>query len=199
MKKKKLQKKYPKSKIIFSHLNMIEPESISKNIKLGIHEDSANREKLSDLLMFYSTKSGDNMVTFKEYIENMEEAQKSIYYITGESKKAVENSPFIEKCKKRNYEVLYLTDPIDEYMVQSAREYEGKKLVDVSKEGIKFDEEEIKDAINDAVYNFESRVLLHDIKVVLSPDENDIRITIKFQVISTEETDTLNVSLTRLR
>ena len=62
-----------------------------------------------------------------------------------------------------------------------------------------FDEEEIKDAINNAVYNFEPRVLLQDVKVVLSPDENDIRITIKFQVISTEETDTLNVSLTRLR
>ena len=104
-------------------------EQFGKNIKLGIHEDSANREKLSDLLMFYSTKSDDNMVTFKEYIENMQESQKSIYYITGESKKAVENSPFIEKCKKRNYEVLYLTDPIDEYCVQQLKSVHGKSFV----------------------------------------------------------------------
>lgn len=117
-------------------------EQFGKNIKLGIHEDSANREKLSDLLMFYSTKSGDNMVTFKEYIEKMSEEQKSIYYITGESRKAVENSPFIEKCKKRNYEVLYLTDPIDEYCVQQLKEYDGKSLVCVTKEGLKFEESE---------------------------------------------------------
>lgn len=117
-------------------------EQFGKNIKLGIHEDSANREKLSDLLMFYSTKSDNEMVTFKEYIENMHEEQKSIYYITGESKKAVENSPFIEKCKKRNYEVLYLTDPIDEYCVQQLKEYDGKSLVCVTKEGLKFEESE---------------------------------------------------------
>ena len=117
-------------------------EQFGKNIKLGIHEDSANREKLSDLLMFYSTKSGDDMVTFKEYIENMPDDQKSIYYITGESKKAVENSPFIEKCKKRNYEVLYLTDPIDEYCVQQLKEFDGKSLVCVTKEGLKFEESE---------------------------------------------------------
>lgn len=141
-------------------------EQFGKNIKLGIHEDSANREKLSDLLMFYSTKSGDNMVTFKEYIENMEESQKSIYYITGESKKAVENSPFIEKCKKRNYEVLYLTDPIDEYCVQQLKEFDGKTLVCVTKEGLKFDETEEEQKCWEQLVN-EFKPLTQQIKTVL--------------------------------
>ena len=114
-------------------------EQFSKNIKLGIHEDSSNRDKLSDLLMFHSTKSGSKMVSFKDYVANMPSNQTQIYYITGESLKSIVNSPFIEKCKRRNFEVLFMVDPIDEYCVQQLREYQGNQLICVTKESLKFD------------------------------------------------------------
>lgn len=84
---------------------------------MGIHEDANNREKLSSFLRYSSSKSGDNIVSLKEYVDRMKEGQKDIYFITGESKKAIENSPFLESLRKRDLEVLYMTDPIDEYVI----------------------------------------------------------------------------------
>merc|ERR1712224_1016575 len=121
-------------------------ECFSKNLKLGIHEDNQNRQKLSDLLRYHTSKGGDENSSFKDYVTRMKEGQKEIFYITGESKKAVENSPFVEKLRKIGYEVIYMIDPIDEYCVGQLKEYDGHKLECITKEGLKLDgtEEDIK-------------------------------------------------------
>merc|ERR1712102_233329 len=117
-------------------------EQFGKNIKLGIHEDSTNRKKLAGMLRFYTSASGEEMCSLSDYVSRMKENQKDIYIITGESKEVVSSSSFVEMLKKRGLEVVYMTEPIDEYVVQQLKEFEGKNLVSVTKEGLELPEDE---------------------------------------------------------
>jgi len=117
-------------------------EQFGKNIKLGIHEDSTNRKKLAGYLRYHTSASGDEMCGFGDYVSRMKENQKDIYYITGENKEIVTQSAFVERLKKRGLEVIYMTEPIDEYVVQQMKEYDGKNLVSVTKEGLELPEDE---------------------------------------------------------
>jgi len=117
-------------------------EQFSKNLKLGIHEDSQNRKKLGELLRYYTSASGDDMCSLKDYVSRLKENQKHIYFITGESKDQVASSAFVERVRSRGFEVVYMIEPIDEYCVQQLKEYDGKQLVSVTKEGLELPEDE---------------------------------------------------------
>merc|ERR1712003_93121 len=130
-------------------------EQFGKCMKLGVHEDSTNRTKVAELLRFHTSKSGDEMISLKEYVDRMKEGQNDIYYITGESIAAVSSSPFLETLRKKGLEVLYMTDPIDEYSVQQLKEFGGKKLKSTTKEGLDLEDEDEKKKLEELKAEFE--------------------------------------------
>merc|ERR1711920_34577 len=130
-------------------------EQFGKCLKLGVHEDSTNRTKVAELLRFHTSKSGDEQISLKEYVDRMKEGQNDIYYITGESITAVSSSPFLESLRKKGLEVMYMVDPIDEYGVQQLKEFDGKKLKSTTKEGLDLDDEDEKKKIEEQKAEFE--------------------------------------------
>jgi len=130
-------------------------EQFGKCLKLGVHEDSTNRVKIAELLRYQTSKSGDESISFKEYVDRMKEGQNDIYYITGESVAAVSSSPFLENLRKKGLEVLYMVDPIDEYGVQQLKEFDGKKLKSTTKEGLDIDDEDEKKKLEELKAEFE--------------------------------------------
>merc|ERR1711930_8062 len=130
-------------------------EQFSKCLKLGVHEDSTNRTKVAELLRFHTSKSGDEQISLKEYVDRMKEGQNDIYYITGESITAVSSSPFLETLRKKGLEVLYMVDPVDEYAVQQLKEFDGKKLKSTTKEGLDIEDEDEKKKLEELKAEFE--------------------------------------------
>merc|ERR1712194_752207 len=130
-------------------------EQFGKCLKLGVHEDSTNRVKIAELLRYQTSKSGDESISLKEYVDRMKEGQNDIYYITGESIAQVSASPFLENLRKKGIEVLYMVDPIDEYGVQQLKEFDGKKLKSTTKEGLDIDDEDEKKKIEECKAEFE--------------------------------------------
>uniref|UniRef100_A0A8C7QX45 Histidine kinase/HSP90-like ATPase domain-containing protein n=1 Tax=Oncorhynchus mykiss TaxID=8022 RepID=A0A8C7QX45_ONCMY len=110
------------------------------NIKLGVIEDHSNRTRLAKLLRFQTSNSDTVLASLEQYVERMKDKQDKIYFMAGTSRKEAESSPFVESLLKKGYEVIYLTEPVDEYCVQALPEFDGKRFQNVAKEGIKFDE-----------------------------------------------------------
>ena len=150
-------------------------ESFNKNIKLGLHEDEKNRIKLSKLLRYNSLKHRDNMISLDDYIKEMKEGQDSIYFIGGESIQSVENSPFLERLKEKDFDVLFYTEPIDEYVSKQLNEYEGKKIVSASSKSLKLDDNQDEDEEKKLKEEFED--LVYKMKEILGDKIQNINIS----------------------
>merc|ERR1719395_8570 len=115
-------------------------KAFGKYIKMGLIEDAANRTRLAKLLRYATSKSGDKEISLEDYVANMKEDQKNIYYISGEDKESLLKSPSVEKLLSRDIEIIFMTDSVDEYTVQHLTEFEGKRLINASREGLKLEE-----------------------------------------------------------
>merc|ERR1719378_2008237 len=117
-------------------------KEFQKAIKLGLYEDSSNRTKLAKLLRFQTSKTGDNWTSLEKYISRMAKGQKNIYYISAETKEQAEKSPYLERFRKKGIEVLYYTDPIDEYAMPQLTEFKGFQFMGANKENLKLDDDD---------------------------------------------------------
>merc|ERR1712078_225241 len=119
-------------------------KAFGKYIKMGLIEDAANRTRLAKLLRYSTSKSGDKEISLEDYVANMKDDQKNIYYISGEDKESLLKSPSVEKLLSKDIEIIFMTDSVDEYTVQHLTEYEGKRLINASREGLKLEEGDVE-------------------------------------------------------
>merc|ERR1719305_210281 len=119
-------------------------KAFGKYIKMGLIEDAANRTRLAKLLRYATSKSGDKEISLEDYVVNMKEDQKNIYYISGEDKESLLKSPSVEKLLSKDIEIIFMTDSVDEYTVQHLTEFEGKRLINASREGLKLEEGDVE-------------------------------------------------------
>lgn len=160
-------------------------------LKEGIHTDSVKRDKLADLIRYKTTKSDGKLVSLKEYVANMKPDQKHIYYITGDNLSTLLNSPYLEKLKEKDFEILLMTEPIDEWVVMSLTEYDGKTLKSAEKGDLDLDTAEdkkddkkkddytplfshIKSNLQDKIKEVKASVRLKDSMACLTGDSDDM-------------------------
>merc|ERR1712127_946087 len=151
-------------------------KTFGKYIKMGLIEDAANRTRLAKLLRYATSKSGDKEISLEDYVANMKEDQKNIYYISGEDKDSLLKSPSVEKLLSKDIEIIFMTDSVDEYTVQHLTEYEGKRLINASREGLKLEEGDIEKK-RDEQYKEMFKPLLDSTKELLGKKVEKVQIS----------------------
>lgn len=142
--------------------------NFGKYLKVGVVEDDRNRGEIAGFLRFFSSSSGDEYTSLDQYIESMKEGQKAIYYVTGEGKERVAMSPVVEKLKSRGYDVLYMTEPLDEIMIESLRSYKDYDIVDAAKDTLKLDDNDEEAAKKKEELNRQNVDVINYLETVLS-------------------------------
>merc|ERR1712087_721288 len=151
-------------------------KAFGKYIKMGLIEDSANRTRLAKLLRYATSKSGDKEISLEEYVANMKDDQKNIYYISGDDKDSLMKSPSVEKLLAKDIEIIFMTDSVDEYTVQHLTEFEGKRLINASREGLKLEEGE-KDKKREEQYKEMFKPLIDYTKETLGKKVEKVQIS----------------------
>merc|ERR1719502_2160141 len=151
-------------------------KAFGKYIKMGLIEDAANRTRLAKLLRYATSKSGDKEISLEDYVANMKEDQKNIYYISGEDKESLLKSPSVEKLLSKDIEIIFKTDSVDEYTVQHLTEYEGKRLINASREGLKLEEGD-KEKKREDQYKEMFKPLLDYVKELLGKKVEKVQIS----------------------
>ena len=144
-------------------------------LKLGVYNDyGMHKDELKDLLLFYSSKD-EKYITLKEYVSSMKDDEENIYYACGETIDKINMLPQVEKVKDKGYNILYLTEYVDEFAIKSLMEYDGKKFINVSEENLDLDTEEEKKEIKKI--NDENKEMLNSMKEIIGSDISDVRFT----------------------